>query len=124
MAKCEEGYLCDVCGQDVEEITDSDLYLRFVIGLIDPEILHSTPERHIRCNPSLGQFIVDDDFAPILTSGEFAKSQLDPVFVRVRETLVTRGWQRLRQLVGTDLPILEYPLLEVQAKLKRLSVQD
>lgn len=124
MAKCEEGYLCDVCGQDVEEITDSDLYLRFVIGLIDPEILHSTPERHIRCNPSLGQFIVDDDFEPILTAGEFAKSQLDPVFVRARETLVTRGWQRLRQLVGTDLPILEYPLLEVQAKLKRLSVQD
>jgi len=22
MAKCEEGYLCDVCGQDVAELTD------------------------------------------------------------------------------------------------------
>ncbi len=43
MAKCEEGYLCDVCGGDVEEITDSDLYLRFVIGLLDPETLHTTP---------------------------------------------------------------------------------
>ena len=32
MAKCEEGYLCEVCGCDVEEISDSDLYLRFVIG--------------------------------------------------------------------------------------------
>ena len=33
MAKCEEGYLCDVCGGDVEAITDSDLYLRYVVGL-------------------------------------------------------------------------------------------
>ena len=51
MAKCEEGYLCDICGGDVEEITESDLYLRFVIGLIDPETLHTTKERHIRCDP-------------------------------------------------------------------------
>jgi hypothetical protein len=58
MAKCEEGYLCSVCGGDVEEITDSDLYLRFVIGLLDPETLHTTRERHIRCNPVLAQFIV------------------------------------------------------------------
>ena len=42
MAKCEEGYLCDVCGGDVAEITDSDLYLRYVIGEVDPETLHTT----------------------------------------------------------------------------------
>ena len=36
VARCEEGYLCDVCGGDVEAITDSDLYLRYVIGAIDP----------------------------------------------------------------------------------------
>ena len=42
MAKCEEGYLCDVCGGDVEEIVESDLYLRYVIGLVDPETLHTT----------------------------------------------------------------------------------
>ena len=40
MAKCEEGYLCEVCGGDVEAITDSDLYLRYVIGELDPEVLH------------------------------------------------------------------------------------
>ena len=28
MARCDQGYLCDVCGQDVEAITESDLYLR------------------------------------------------------------------------------------------------
>ena len=38
MAKCEEGYLCDVCGGDVEEITDSDLYLRYVIGQLEPSV--------------------------------------------------------------------------------------
>ena len=53
MAKCEEGYLCDVCGGDVEEIVDSDLYLRYVIGVVDAETLHTTRERHIRCNPTL-----------------------------------------------------------------------
>ena len=47
MAKCDEGYLCCVCGGDVEKITDSDLYLRFVIGLLDPELLHAQPEKHI-----------------------------------------------------------------------------
>ena len=76
MAKCEEGYLCDVCGGDVEEITDSDLYLRFVIGMIDPETLHTTRERHIRCNPVLAQFIVDDDFEPLLVEGEVIRYEL------------------------------------------------
>ena len=32
MAKCDEGYRCEVCGRDVEAVTDSDLYLRFVLG--------------------------------------------------------------------------------------------
>ena len=101
MAKCEEGYLCDVCGGDVEEITDSDLYLRYVIGMLDPETLHTTRERHIRCNPVLAQFIVDDDFAPVVVEGDFDKRRLDPAYVHQRETLVTRGWRRLRELAGS-----------------------
>ena len=32
MARCDQGYLCEVCGGDVEAITDSDLYLRYVLG--------------------------------------------------------------------------------------------
>src|SRR5258708_38299625 len=105
MAKCEEGYLCDVCGQDVEELTDSDLYLRYVIGQLDPETLHTTRERHIRCNPVLGQFIVDDDFPPVFVESGFDKRQLDAEYVRQRETLVTRGYRRLKELKGLDLPI-------------------
>ena len=62
MAKCDEGYRCEVCGENVEAITQSDLYLRYVIGQVDPETLHTAAERHIRCNPAVAQFIVDDAF--------------------------------------------------------------
>lgn len=117
MAKCEEGYLCDVCGADVEEIEESDLYLRYVIGMIDPEQLHVLKERHIRCNPALGQFIVDPAFEPIVAEGPFRKSELDPDFRRERESLITRGWRRLVELKNlSELSMLEYPLPEVQAK--------
>jgi hypothetical protein len=119
MAKCEEGYLCDVCGGDVEELTDSDLYLRFVIGQLDPETLHTTRERHIRCNPVLAQFIVDDDFPPLTVEGGFDKRQLDPQYVQQRESLVTRGYRRLKELKGLDLPIIDYPLPEVRAEIER-----
>jgi len=121
MAKCEEGYLCDVCGQDVAELADSDLYLRYVIGLLDPEVLHTTKERHIRCNPSLAQYIVADDFEPVVVDGPFDKRQLDTTFVRAQEILVTRGWQRLKELAGLGIPIIEYPLPEVMAKIKNRS---
>ncbi len=116
MAKCDEGYICEVCGEDVAAITDSDLYLRYVIGMVDPETLHTMRERHIRCNPALGQFIVDDGFEPICCDGSFDKCDLDPEFVKQREELVTRGWRRLREVVKTKLPIVEYPLAEVAWK--------
>ncbi len=122
MAKCDEGYLCDVCGQDVAELTDSDLYLRYVVGLLDPEVLHTTKERHIRCNPSLAQYIIADDFAPVAVEGPFDKRQLDPAFVRNQETLVTRGWHRLKEVTALGLPIIEYPLPEVLAKIKSRSI--
>jgi hypothetical protein len=117
MAKCEEGYLCDVCGQDVAELQDSDLYLRYVIGLLDPEVLHTTSERHIRCNPTLAQYIVANDFDALVIDGPFDKRALDATFVRDQETLVTRGWRRLNELAGKDLPIIEYPLPEVLARI-------
>ena len=123
MAKCEEGYLCDVCGQDVAELTDSDLYLRYVVGLLDPETLHTTRERHIRCNPVLAQFIVHDDFPPVVCAGDFDKRNLDPTYVQERETLITRGYRRLKELAGLDLPIIDYPLPEVRASIERQAMQ-
>jgi hypothetical protein len=115
MAKCDEGYLCEVCGQDVANLTESDLYLRYVIGMLDPEVLHTQKERHLRCNPTLAQFIVDDEFPPLEVQGAFDKRLLDEAFVRERETLVTRGFRRLKELAALDLPIIDYPLPEVRA---------
>jgi hypothetical protein len=127
MAKCDEGYLCSVCGGDVENITDSDLYLRYVIGLLDPELLHAQPEKHIRCNPTLAQFIIADDFEPVIAEGDFAKSELDSTHVKEREDLVTRGWHRLKELKGLgDVSILEFPLPEAieQMQARHTSTQQ
>lgn len=121
MAKCDEGYLCDVCGRDVADMVDSDLYLRYVIGRLDPERLHIERERHIRCNPALAQFIVDPAFdPPIVAESPFSKNELDAQYVAEQETLVTRGWRRLQELTGLEgLSLLEYPLPEVVSRMGR-----
>ena len=125
MAKCDEGYLCSVCGGDVANITDSDLYLRYVIGMLDPELLHAQPEKHIRCNPTLAQFIVADDFESIVVEGDFAKATLDPAYVTEREALVTRGWHRLKEIKGLgEVSILEFPLPETIEQLKERENQS
>ena len=116
MAACEQGYLCSVCGDEVEEITESDLYLRYVLGEVDVDLLHRLPERHIRCNPVLGQFIVAEEFAPIKLDGPFGKASLDPDYVAVEEQRVTRGYLRLRELSAANRPLGEYPLEEVLAR--------
>lgn len=118
MAKCDEGYLCDVCGNDVTSIVDSDMYLRYVIGELDPEVLHTTAERHLRCNPVLTQFIEYDDFEPVIVEGDFGKQHLDPGYVRERTELVTRGYARLLQIGATegDRDVTGYPLPEAIAK--------
>ena len=114
MAKCDEGYPCEICGRDVEGIRESDLYLRYVTGQIDPEQLHVAKERHIRCNPLLAQFIVDPAFEPVVIEGGFDKRELDLAFVAEREELITRGWRRLQELAKTsDVSMLEYPLPEI-----------
>ena len=98
--------------QEVEELTESDLYLRYVLGEVDPELLHKLPERHIRCNPVLAQFIVAPGWTPITIEGVFAKAELDPQFVALEESRVTRGYLRLQELGRLGLPIREYPLPE------------
>jgi len=110
MAKCDEGYLCEVCGEPVKSIVESDLYLRYVIGEIDVEELAASPERHLQCNPITAQFIVDERFEPVVVDGPFAKSEFDSDEVASREELVTRGWRRLREVRKLRLPISEYPL--------------
>lgn len=119
MARCDEGYICDVCGEEVENMVDSDLYLRYILGEVDERMLASAPERHIRCNPTQAQFIVDDDFPPVVVENEFDKRELDPEYVREREEFVTRGWRRLQTVREQGVPIGEYPLPEVRERRSR-----
>ena len=116
MVRCEQGYLCEVCGLDVEDVTGSDLYLRYVLGEVDPETLHIQPERHLACNPTLAQFIVAEGFPPITVTGPFSKAELDPGFVAGEEKRVTRGYLRLLELPELGLAINEYPLPEALAR--------
>ena len=110
MARCEEGYLCEVCGEDVGEITDSDLYLAYVLGEVPAEQLPRRRERHIRCNPERAQYIVDPAFPPVRCEGFFAKETLDAEHVAAEEARVTRGWRRLQEIPSLGIPIIEYPL--------------
>ncbi|NND99137.1 MAG: hypothetical protein HKN47_17610 [Pirellulaceae bacterium] len=121
MAKCDEGYLCDVCHNDVSSIVESDLYLRYVIGELDPEVLHTTPERHIRCNPVLAQFIRHEDFPRVTVDGQLSRDNLDPQYVQERQSLVTRGYARLLEIASTqgDRDVTAYPLPEAIQKYQK-----
>jgi hypothetical protein len=110
MAKCDEGYRCSVCGRDVEAVTESDLYLRFVLGEVLLELLHRLPECHIRCNPALAQYIVHPAFEPVVCEGAFAKVGMEPEFVAEEEKRVTRGYRRLLAIPTLGLSVPEYPL--------------
>jgi hypothetical protein len=110
MAKCDQGYPCEVCGGDVEGVVESDLYLRYVLGEIPLELLHRHAECHIRCRPVVAQYIVDPAFPPVPCDGPFDKRTLDPEFVRYEEARVTRGWRRLQAIPTLGLSIPEYPL--------------
>lgn len=118
MAKCDEGYLCEVCEQPVEGLIESALYLQYVIGWIDPETLHTRRECHIRCQPSLAQFIDDERFEPVLITGAFDRRNLDPGFASQRAALVTQGYCRLQELkrIRRSLSVKDYPLPDAIAR--------
>ena len=121
MARCDQGYLCRVCGAEVEDITDSDLYLQYVIGWIDPETLHTVSECHLRCNPTLAQFIDDERFRPsVIVEGDFARQALDPTFVAERIQLINRGYARLWEIFNEETPpaVMDYPLENVRERWK------
>jgi hypothetical protein len=114
MARCDQGYLCDVCGDEVESIRESDLYLRYVTGAIAAQQLLATPERHIRCNPVQAQFIEHADFEPITVEGDFDKRVYPEADRMARVDLLTRGWLRLQEIaqLPEPIPLPDYPLTE------------
>lgn len=120
MARCDQGYLCRVCGEEVEHITDSQLYLSFVVGEIDPETLHASTECHLRCAPTFSQFIEDSRYGiPTNVVGPFDKNQLDSVYVAMRTKLISRGYDRLwviREERRHPLTVIDYPLADFAEK--------
>ncbi len=112
MARCDEGYRCRVCGLDVDPITESGLYLSFVLGETPLEAIHTEREWHIRCQPERAQFIADAAFEPAECAGPFAKSGLDAAFVAEETARVTRGWRHLQAIPTLGLALPEYPLAE------------
>jgi hypothetical protein len=112
MAKCDKGYHCKVCGSAVDVITDSDLYLRYLLHEIQAEVLHLEPECHIRCNPERAQYIMDPSFDDLNAGkvlGPFAKNFLDDGYVAEEEIRVTAAWLKLRKLADSGVAILDYP---------------
>jgi len=109
MAKCDQGYPCEVCGQEVENVLVSDLYLRYILGEVLMEALHLQHERHIECNPALAQYIADDRFPSLVCEGAFDKRSFDSSHVIAEETRVTRAWRRLQAIPKLGLAIPEYP---------------
>lgn len=110
MARCDEGYPCSICGQDVESILESDLYLQYVLGEVPLEALHRAAEHHISCNTALAQYIVDARFSEVRHAGVFDKNLLDHEYVHQREQQVTTAWRRLQAIPKLGLSIPEYPL--------------
>ena len=110
MGRCDEGYLCEVCGEEVHNITDSDLYLRYVLGEVPAAELAGSPERHLACNPIVSQFIDDPRFERPVVDSPFAREHLDADFVVSEVARITAGYRRLREVVRLRLPIDEYPL--------------
>ena len=117
MVACDQGYLCEVCGEEVKNIAESELYLRFVTGQISSQELLGSPERHLQCTPVTAQFIVTPEFTPIDAPGPFNKHDLDDEFVRQQESLLTRGWLRLQELSQLEeaIPLADYPLEEFRS---------
>lgn len=97
--RCDQGYLCRVCGLAVDNLTESELYLRFVVGEVGLDVLDRARDCHLQCNPALAQFIDDPRISSDLVVPEgLQKSTLDPDFVAIRTEQLTRGYERLWEI--------------------------
>lgn len=111
MADCDRGYNCSRCGEYVENVRESELYLRYVLGAVPVEELPREPESHIRCCPEFAQYIVDPAFPPLPCDDPAMDKRLLPAAVRERnERLFTRAWRRLQEVAASPVPVDEYPL--------------
>jgi len=99
MALCDKGYTCDRCGEYVENMRTSELYLRHLMGAVPKEELLHEPERHIACCPELAQFIVDPAFPPVVCPDPaLAKGNLPAEVRESHERTFTQAWRKLQAL--------------------------
>ena len=100
-----------VCHEPVDTMPESELYLRYVLGEFPAERLQAMPDRHLRCNPEIGQFVENADF-PSMTDDDplTDRRRMDPAAARARADLVTRAWLRLREIPALGLALAEMPL--------------
>jgi len=111
VANCDEGYNCDRCGQYVENVRESELYLRYVLGAVPAGELFREPERHIACAPEFAQYIVDPGFPPVVCEDPALDKRGLPADVReANERLFTRAWRRLQEVADSTIAVDEYPL--------------
>jgi hypothetical protein len=115
MAGCDSGYFCIECEVYVQSVLDSELYLRYIMGEIPSDALVALPDRHIRCNPEIAQYIVNEKFPPLVEEREgLDKRTLDAAEVASREDLVTRAWVRLQEIPTAGVDVPDYPLPGVE----------
>jgi len=110
MAKCDQGYLCELCGEPVKNIIESSLYLRYVLGEVAVHELFAAPERHLKCDRDLACFIVHEKFECPDFSNDQGDDCLNEQEQKQKESRITAGWLRLREVVQLGIPITEYPL--------------
>lgn len=112
--RCDQGYLCRVCGLAVDNITESELYLRYVVGEVSLDTLDRARDCHLECNPALSQFIDDPRICgDLVVPADLQKSTLDPSFVATRTAQLTRGYQRLWEIRSERhkyRSVADYPL--------------
>ena len=116
-------YAADAMYQLVNAI---EAYPQFMDGCVGAEIL-SQDDTQMEARLDLAKagmrysFVTRNQLYPphriqlTLVEGPFDKRLLDAAFVRQQETLVTRGYRRLKEIAALDLPIIDYPLPEVRA---------
>lgn len=110
MAKCDTGYFCRVCGEYVAGLTDSALYLRYVLGEVPFGALFHEPDAHITCVPELAGLIDHPDFAAAKPAGTGPAPGTEGSGPPRSRERVTRAWLRLQDIPGSGLEIPDYPL--------------
>ena len=81
MAALRRSYLCEVCGQDVAVVTDSDLYLRYVLARCHWNACTASRSGTWAATRPPPSTFVDAAFSLVSVPGDFGKASLDPAFV-------------------------------------------